>query len=69
MVKNGKNDYCPKVLTFSDTKIHLRVKGHAPGCDLRCLHDEAGHGLASLFRKGSLRAGAKRRFEHCPFVR
>ncbi len=23
-------------LTFSDSKIHIRVKGNAPGCDLWC---------------------------------
>ena len=34
-------------LTFSDSKIHLAVKSHAPGCDLWGLQHEAGHGLAS----------------------
>ncbi len=32
-----------KCLTCSDSKIHLKVTGYAPGCDLWCLQHEAGH--------------------------
>ncbi len=37
-------------LIFSDSKIHLKVKGHDPGCDIWCLQHEVGHRLSSYFK-------------------
>ncbi len=48
LFRNFSQIYLEDDLTYSDSKLHLKVKGHTSGCDLWCLQHEACHGLVSV---------------------